>query len=89
MVLSDFEFDGYVTLSTFLRIEVLERRLAVMSSAPTPAMSQPAAEPRTAPAPQPAPTGGLLRSGVQATGGAVRSGLARLYDLIHFSFRKA
>ncbi|MFG7490153.1 N-acetylmuramidase family protein [Methylorubrum rhodesianum] len=42
-----------------------------------------------APAPQPAPTGGLLRSGVQATGGAVRSGLAGLYDLIHTSFRKA
>ncbi|GMA75887.1 hypothetical protein GCM10025880_23040 [Methylorubrum aminovorans] len=38
---------------------------------------------------QPAPTGGLLRSGVQATGGAVRSGLAGLYDLIHTSFRKA
>ncbi|MBB2965263.1 hypothetical protein FHU13_005692, partial [Methylobacterium sp. R2-1] len=26
---------------------------------------------------------------VQATGGAVRSGLAGLYDLIHTSFRKA
>lgn len=38
---------------------------------------------------KPAPTGGLLRSGVQATGGAVRSGLAGLYDLIHTSFRKA
>ena len=38
---------------------------------------------------EPAPTGGLLRSGVQATGGAVRSGLAGLYDLIHTSFRKA
>ncbi|UYW25905.1 hypothetical protein OKC48_21940 [Methylorubrum extorquens] len=33
--------------------------------------------------------GGLLRSGVQTTGGAVRSGLAGLYDLIHTSFRKA
>ncbi|WP_343898795.1 N-acetylmuramidase domain-containing protein, partial [Methylorubrum aminovorans] len=31
---------------------------------------------------KPAPTGGLLRSGVQATGGAVRTGLAGLYDLI-------
>ncbi|TFZ58304.1 lysozyme [Methylorubrum sp. Q1] len=38
---------------------------------------------------KPAPTGGLVRSGVQATGGAVRSGLAGLYDLIHTSFRKA
>ncbi|MBI1690545.1 hypothetical protein [Methylorubrum sp. DB1722] len=38
---------------------------------------------------EPAPTGGLVRSGVQATGGAVRSGLAGLYDLIHTSFRKA
>jgi putative chitinase len=38
---------------------------------------------------KPAPTGGLLRSGVQATGGAVRSGLTGLYDLIHTSFRKA
>ncbi|MBB2959828.1 hypothetical protein [Methylobacterium sp. R2-1] len=38
---------------------------------------------------EPAPTGGRLRSGVQATGGAVRSGLAGLYDLIHTSFRKA
>jgi hypothetical protein len=36
-----------------------------------------------------APAGGLLRSGVQATGGAVRSGLAGLYDLIHTSFQKA
>ncbi|CAO4148995.1 hypothetical protein [Methylorubrum aminovorans] len=33
--------------------------------------------------------GGLLRSGVQATGDAVRSGLAGLYALIHTSFRKA
>lgn len=47
----------------------------------------PAAPP--SPAPQPAPTGGLVRSGVQATGGAVRSGFAGLYDLIHTSFRKA
>lgn len=38
---------------------------------------------------KPAPTGGLVRSGVQATGGAVRSGLAGLYNLIHTSFRKA
>ena len=38
---------------------------------------------------KPAPAGGLLRFGVQATGGAVRSGLAGLYDLIHTSFRKA
>ena len=38
---------------------------------------------------EPAPTGGLLRSGVQASGGAVRSGLAGLYGLIHTSFRKA
>ncbi|MGG3814033.1 N-acetylmuramidase family protein [Methylorubrum rhodesianum] len=37
---------------------------------------------------KPAPTGGLVRSGVQATGGAVRSGLAGLYDLIHTAFRK-
>ena len=37
---------------------------------------------------QPAPTGGLLRSGAQATGGAVRSGLAGLYDMIHTAFRK-
>lgn len=43
----------------------------------------------TSPAPQPASTGGLLRSGVQATGGAVRSGLSGLYDLIHTAFRKA
>ena len=33
--------------------------------------------------PKPAPSGGLLRSSAQATGGAVRSGLAGLYDLIH------
>ncbi len=46
----------------------------------------PAAPP--SPAPQPASTSGLVRSGVQATGGAVRSGLAGLYDLIHTSFRK-
>ncbi|CAO4162746.1 lysozyme [Methylorubrum populi] len=39
--------------------------------------------------PKPASSGGLLRSGVQATGGAVRSGLAGLYDLIHTAFRKA
>lgn len=38
---------------------------------------------------EPAPAGGLFRSGVQATGGAVRSGLAGLYDLIHTTFRKA
>ena len=37
---------------------------------------------------KPAPTGGLVRSGVQATGGVVRSGLAGLYDLIHTAFRK-
>ena len=37
---------------------------------------------------KPAPVGGLVRSGVQATGGAVRSGLAGLYDLIHTAFRK-
>lgn len=37
---------------------------------------------------KPAPTGGPLRSGVQATGGAVCSGLAGLYDLIHTTFRK-
>ena len=29
MVLSDFEFGGYVTLSTFLRIEVLEHAEAL------------------------------------------------------------
>jgi hypothetical protein len=46
----------------------------------------PAASP--SPAPQPASTSGIVRSGVQATGGAVRSGLAGLYDLIHTSFRK-
>lgn len=55
--------------------------------APDPLAPMTAAPPL--PAPQPAPTGGLLRSGVQATGGAVRSGLAGLYDLIHTSFRKA
>ena len=61
-----------------------------------PGMGEPAPDPLApmtsaplSPAPQPAPTGGLLRSGVQATGGAVRSGLAGLYDLIHTSFRKA
>ena len=50
--------------------------LALMTTAPT------------ATAPQPAPSGGLFRSGIQATGGAVRSGLAGLYDLIHSAFRK-
>jgi len=55
----------------------------------------PASLPPTAPSsppkvtPEPAPTGGLLRSGAQATGGAVRSGLAGLYDLIHTTFRRA
>ncbi len=38
--------------------------------------------------PQPAPSGGLLRSGAQATGGAVRSGLAGLYDTIRNALRK-
>ncbi|WP_311409719.1 N-acetylmuramidase domain-containing protein [Methylorubrum extorquens] len=43
-----------------------------------------------APSPsQPAPTSRLLRSGVQATGGAVRAGLSGLYDLFHTAFRKA
>jgi len=45
--------------------------------------------PVSGPAPQPASTGGLLRSGVQATGGAVRSGLSGLCDLIHTALRKA
>ncbi|MFG7490133.1 hypothetical protein [Methylorubrum rhodesianum] len=60
-----------------------------VSSSPSVASSPPLApnSPHKLPS-QPAPTGGLLRSGVQATGGAVRSGLAGLYDLIHTSFRK-
>lgn len=56
---------------------------------PAPDPLAPMTAPPPAPAPQPAPSGGLLRTGVQATGGAVRSGLAGLYDLIHTSFRKA
>ncbi len=62
----------------------------------SPGMGDPAPDPLApttaappSPAPQPAPTGGLLRSGVQAMGGAVRSGLSGLYDLIHTTFRKA
>ncbi|MGY2047948.1 glycoside hydrolase family 19 protein [Methylobacterium sp. JK268] len=49
------------------------------------------ASPSTIPTPaEPAPSGGLLRSGAQATGGAIRSGLGGLYDLIHTALaRKA
>ena len=63
---------------------------SVIPISPTPPLLTIAAT-TAAPAdnPQPAPSGGLLRSGVQATGGAVRSGLAGLYDLIHSTFRKA
>ena len=46
----------------------------------------PAPKPATPYAPtsaKPAPDGGLLRSGAQATGAAVRTGLAGLYDAIH------
>ncbi|CAO4153274.1 N-acetylmuramidase family protein [Methylorubrum aminovorans] len=61
----------------------------------SPGMGEPAPDPLApmmptppSPTPQPATTSGLLRSGVQATGDAVRSGLAGLYDLIHTAFRK-
>lgn len=56
-------------------------RVAKGGPPPVPAPSAPIAG--STPALKPAPTGGLLRSGAQATGGAVRSGLAGLYDLIH------
>lgn len=61
---------------------------AVPVAKPLPDPLAPITKAPPAPAPQPAPSGGLLRSGVQATGGAVRSGLAGLYDLIHSAFRK-
>ncbi|QIJ77127.1 DUF3380 domain-containing protein [Methylobacterium sp. NI91] len=67
--------------------------LAPMTGAPLPSVGETQADlPLTKADPansKPAPTGGLLRSGAQATGGAVRSGLAGLYDLIHTSFRQA
>lgn len=77
-------------------VEVALSKARQVGSAP-PVAEQPvaAAKPPSPPASvptinQPAPSSGLLRSGAQATGGAVRSGLAGLYDLIRSTLaRKA
>ena len=70
-------------------VEAALSKARQVGSAPTVAeqpmaAARPPAPPASVPSVSPpAPSGGLLRSGAQATGGAVRSGLSGLWNAIH------
>lgn len=79
------------------RYQFMKATLQDLRGSAPPVAEQPiaAAKPPSPPASvpgvsSPAPSGGLLRSGAQATGGAVRSGLSGLWNAIHTALaRKA